>query len=254
MTSPSSVDTYKRDLPAALRAIRKLLANPDDTTQVFLIMRALNGPAVPNRYWRLLKTPGGAQQAYRRVELAQRLSDPKFIADLVPGSVGAAYRAFLENTGYSAAGLAKISNLNSEPMAENPYAWLSRRTRDVHDIWHVLTGYKADESLGEASLVAFSYAQAGGLGWGFIALATVLKSIRVTGNFAFARSVWEGYRSGRRASWLLAEDYEMLLGEPIELARERLRIDKPAGYLAAQRSLGVGAQIDSGKLKNSADI
>jgi ubiquinone biosynthesis protein COQ4 len=253
MTSPSSAESYKRDLPAALRAIRKLLANPGDTTQVFLIMRALNGPAVPNRYWRLLKTPGGAQQAYRRVELAQRLSDPEFVAGFVPGTVGAAYRAFLEDTGYSAAGLAEISNLNSEPMAENPYAWLSRRTRDVHDIWHVLTGYKADESLGEASLVAFSYAQAGGLGWGFIAAATVLKSIRVTGNFAFARSVWEGYRNGRRAMWLLAEDYENLLREPLERARQRLRIGHPAAYLAAQRRLGERWSIDSGELEKSAN-
>jgi len=254
MTSPSSVDSYKRDLPGAVRAIRKLLANPDDTTQVFLIMRALNGPAVPNRYWRLLKTPGGAQQAYRRVELAQRLSDPEFIASFKPGTVGAAYRAFLEDTGYSAAGLAEISKVNSEPMAESPYSWLSRRTRDVHDIWHVLTGYKADESLGEASLVAFSYAQAGGLGWGFIAAATVLKSIRVTGKLAFARSVWEGYRAGRRASWLLAQDYESLLGEQVEVARERLGIGHPVAYLAAQLSLGMLSPIGSGKLKNSINV
>jgi ubiquinone biosynthesis protein COQ4 len=34
----------------------------------------------------------------------------------------------------------------------------------VHDIWHVLTGYRRD-ALGEACLVAFSYAQTRGLGW-----------------------------------------------------------------------------------------
>ena len=80
-----------------------------------------------------------------------------------------------------------------------PSIGASRRTRDLHDLWHVLTGYKADESLGEASLVAFSYAQAGGLGWAFIAVSVALKSLRVTGDTAFLRAVWEGYRNGRKA-------------------------------------------------------
>ena len=39
-----------------------------------------------------------------------------------------------------------------------------------------MTGYRADESLGEAALVAFSYAQTGGLGWAFIAVAAALRA------------------------------------------------------------------------------
>src|SRR3546814_3863076 len=103
--------------------------------------------------------------AYERVELAQRFTDKAWIAQFAPGTVGAAYREFLETTGYSADGLAEVSKIIREDELAHPYAWFGRRTRDVHDIWHVMTGYKADESLGEACLVAFSYAQVGGLGW-----------------------------------------------------------------------------------------
>ena len=85
---------------------------------------------------------------------------------------------------------------------EHPYAWMGRRERDIHDLWHVLTGYKADEHLGEACLVAFSYAQTGGLGWAFIAAGAALKSIRITGKLDFLRAVIEGYRHGKRAGWL----------------------------------------------------
>lgn len=120
----------------------------------------------------------------------------------------------------------------------HPYAWFRRRVRDTHDIWHVLTGYKADESLGEASLVAFSYAQLGGLGWAFIGAAAALKSLSVTGNSLFARAVWEGYRRGKAARWLPAEDYQRLLHEPLEAARERLGLVSPVAYLKAQRLLG----------------
>jgi len=236
--TPAPADPYRRDLPAALRALRKLLHDGDDTTQVFLIMRALNGPAVRHRLARLLATPGGPAQIDKRVELADRLSDPAFVAAFAPGTVGATYRDFLRDTGYSAAGLAEVSKVDREPrVEEDACAWLGRRTRDVHDIWHVLTGYKADESLGEASLVAFSYAQAGGLGWAFIAAATALKSLRVTRGSAFARAVWEGYRNGRKARWLLAEDYESLLHEPLDAARRRLGIVEPKAYRAAQRLL-----------------
>ena len=230
--------TGRRDWRTAFDAIRKLLANGDDTTQVFRIMRALNVGNAPMNYARFIATPEGGRMAYERVELAERLSDKAYVTQFAPGTVGAAYRHFLESTGYSADGLAEISKVNREEDMPHPYAWFGRRVRDTHDIWHVLTGYKADESLGEAALVAFSYAQVGGLGWAFIGGAAALKSLRVTGNTLFARAVWEGYRNGRKAKWISGEDYEKLLHEPIDAARARLGIVTPVAYLKAQRELG----------------
>jgi len=232
MATSTGSNPYKQDLLTALQAVRKLMADGNDTAQVFRIMRALNGPSMPRNFSRLLGTVEGRRMVYQRVELAERLSDPAYIAQFAPGTVGAAYRAFLERTGYSADGLAKVSNLDQEPVVEDAYMWFGRRTRDIHDIWHVLTGYRADESLGEAALVAFSYAQTGGKGWAFIAIAASLKSLRVSGGTAFARAVIEGYRLGRRASWLLGEDYEKLLHEPLEAARARLGIAQPVRYLS----------------------
>ncbi len=234
MATSIGSNPYKQDLFTALKALRKLLADGNDTVQVFRIMRALNGPSMPRNFNRLLSTPEGRRLVYRREELAERLSDPAFIASFAPGTVGATYRAFLERTGYSADGLATVSNQDQEPLVEDAYMWFGRRTRDIHDIWHVLTGYRADESLGEAALVAFSYAQTGGKGWAFIAVAASLKSLRVTGSLAFARAVLEGYRLGRRAKWLLGEDYEALLNEPIDAARQRLGIAEPTHYLACK--------------------
>ncbi|WP_448663084.1 Coq4 family protein [Sphingomonas sp. CJ20] len=230
----------KREWGTALSALRKLLANGDDTTQVFYIMRALNGDVTQRNYRRLLTVPGGGTLAYRRLELAERLSDRSWIDGFAEGTVGATYRHFLDSTGYSAQGLAEISLAEGAflgQQVEHPYAWMGRRERDIHDLWHVLTGYKADEHLGEACLVAFSYAQTGGLGWGFIALGAALKSIRVTRRLDFLKAVVEGYRHGRRAAWLHGEDYETLLAEPLDAARRRLRIAEPRAYRVAQVSL-----------------
>lgn len=228
----------RRDWRTAFDAIRKLMANGDDTTQVFRIMRALNVGNGPRNYARLIATVEGGRIASEQVELAERFSDRAFVRQFAPGTVGAAYRAFLETTGYSADGLVQVSKIDSDDQVAHPYAWFGRRVRDTHDIWHVLTGYKADESLGEACLVAFSYAQVGGLGWAFIGGAAALKSLSVTRNTLFARAVWEGYRNGRRARWISGEDYLALLAEPIESARARLGIVTPTAYLKAQRVLG----------------
>lgn len=228
----------RRDWRTAFDAIRKLLANGDDTTQVFRIMRALNAGNAPKNYARLVATEAGGQQAYERRELAQIFSQPGYADQFAPGTVGAAYCNFLESTGYSADGLAEVSKINREEDLPHPYAWIGRRIRDTHDIWHVLTGYKADESLGEAALVAFSYAQVGGLGWAFIGGAAALKSLKVTGNTLFSRAVWEGYKRGRKAAWISGEDYEKLLHEPLDQARQRLGLNEPTAYLLAQRELG----------------
>ncbi len=230
--------TGRRDWRTAFDAIRKLLSNGDDTTQVFRIMRALNVGNAPMNYARFIATEEGGRMAYERVELAQRFTDKAFVASFAPGTVGAAYRDFLETTGYSADGLAEISKINKEEDMPHPYAWFGRRVRDTHDIWHVLTGYKADESMGEAALVAFSYAQVGGLGWAFIGGAAALKSLKVTGGTLFAKAVWEGYRNGRKAKWISGEDYLTLLHEPIDAVRARLNIVTPTAYLHAQRELG----------------
>lgn len=228
----------RRDWKGALTALRKLLRDGNDTVQVFRIMRALNANNSAINYHRLLRTPGGGRIAYRRTELAELFSNPDYIASFRPGTVGAAYRDFLNRTGYSAKGLAEVSMADDVPHeAEHPYAWFGRRERDIHDVWHVLTGYQADEPLGEACLVAFSYAQTKGLGWAAIAVGASFKARRVTGSWLFGRAVIEGYRHGKRAAWLSGEDYEQLMHEPIDRARQRLRIADPVRYREAQAAL-----------------
>jgi ubiquinone biosynthesis protein COQ4 len=230
----------KRHWGTAFAALGRLLANGDDTSQVFKIMRALNGDMTQRNYRRLLTVPEGGRLAYNRLELATRLTDRTWIEGFAEGTVGAAYRNFLDATGYSADGLVELSMAESafgDAQIEHPYTWMGRRERDIHDIWHVLTGYKASEHLGEACLVAFSYAQTGGLGWGFIGMGAAFKSLRVTGETAFFKAVLEGYRHGKRAAWLHGEDYEALMAEPIDAARRRLRIGEPVRYRIAQAKL-----------------
>jgi ubiquinone biosynthesis protein COQ4 len=228
---------HKKDWRAAFKAMNALLSDPNDTTQVFRIMAALNQGTAERNYNRLLQTPEGGKIAYDRVELVNKLTNNEWLAQFAPGTVGAAYRAFLEKTGFSADGLAAVGDeVHGNEKVEHPYAWFGRRERDLHDIWHVLTGYQADDPLGELCLVAFSYSQSKGLGWGFIAAMGVLKDLRQPHGRAVAAAVWEGYQHGRDAKWLHNEEIETLFAEPIDAARARLNIKTPAKYLSLKQA------------------
>lgn len=220
----------RRQWGVALRALKRLLSDKEDTGQVFEIMRALNGGATRDAYLRLLTTPQGGRIAYERQEFITRLMDDAWLDSFAAGTVGAAYRDFIRTEHLSAEGLADVSRqVGGEIDVRHPYAWMGRRTRDVHDIWHILSGYHRD-GLGEACLVAFSYAQTKGLGWALIGLGAALRSRK--GDYPYAKAIWQGYQRGKAAVWLLGEDYERLLNEPLEAARKRLNITPATLYNA----------------------
>lgn len=231
-------DDDRKNWPEAFRAMRKLLADPADTVQVFRVMKALNGGTSAKNYVRLLKTPEGGRIAFKREELVGKLTNLTFLAQFGPGTVGAAYRTFLEHTGFSADGLEAVSKeVENNRVDEHPFAWMGRRERDLHDIWHVLTGYPADDPLGELCLVAFSFAQSKGLGWAFIALMGTLESLAEPHGRDVVRAVWEGYSHGRNAQWLHKEDIAALFAEPLDAARARLNILRPVAFEHAQRNI-----------------
>lgn len=219
----------KLDWGHALRSLQRLLNDKEDTRQVFEIMRALNGSSTAKGYQRLLTTAEGGRIAYEREEFARKLMDDAWLDSLPEGSVGAAYRQFIRSENLSAEGLAMVSRDGIENVDEqHPYAWFGRRTRDVHDIWHILSGYHRD-GLGEACLVAFSFAQTGGLGWALIALGAASRA-RKDKSQPYVKAIWQGYKRGKAAKWLLGEDYDRLLAEPLEAARKRLGITPATIY------------------------
>ena len=232
VSRPSSTLVRKRVQPLrALRALRRLIADKDDTEQVFEIMNALVGRSIEWGYRRLLETPVGGAEAYRRTEIAEILQDHDQLRLLPEGSVGRAYLKFVESQNFSAYGLADESRKvpDTEIEAAHPHAWFARRLRDVHDIWHVLTGYGAN-ALGEACVVAFSLPQTRSPGFGVIALGVAVQFARARTGYPAARAVFQAWRDGRKAEWLPGVDYRQLLAMPLDEARRVLNIPEPVLY------------------------
>ena len=229
---PASRLPHRRVQPGrALVAFRRLVADKEDTRQVFEIMSAMAGRSTHRGYARLLRTAEGGRQAYLGRELADRLQDREWLRSFPSGSVGAAYLAFIDERNLSAYGLAdesrKVEDVDID--AAHPIAWYARRLRDVHDLWHVLTGYRTD-ALGEACVVAFSLPQTGSPGFGVIAAGAALEYVRGRTGHPCARAILQAWLNGRRAAWLPGLDYEALMAEPLETARARLNIRRPSLY------------------------
>jgi len=220
----------------ALRAIRALIRNPDDTAKVFDIIDALSGNAGERTFQRFRTSPEGQRILRERRNLLATLDDHESLKLLPAGTLGRVYVDFVEREQITGQGLADASMTGArreralDPERELFFA----RLRDMHDLWHVATGYDRD-LVGEAALLAFSYAQTRNRGVGFIVAVAWLRAGR---HFPYARRlIAEGYRRGQRAAWLPAEDWEWLLTQPLAAVRERLCLGVPPAY-AQQRSAG----------------
>ncbi len=212
----------------ALKAIRRLINDPEDTAQVFTIVRALAGSSVERGYRRFIRLPAGRGILERDLELLDVLRDRAMLRALPADSLGRAYLSFVESENLSADGLVEASESEAESWSGAETERYGKRLRDQHDLWHTVTGYGRDE-LGELCLLAFTYAQTRNRGIGFIVLVGSMKMRERFGRGVFG-AVRRGYRDGRRAAWLPGQDWEALLARPLDEVRRELGIGEPASY------------------------
>ena len=229
---PPQVQHAARMRPlAAWRGLRRLIADPDDTAQVFEVIRALGGPSLTRGLRRFRATDVGRRVMAGRVDLIDSLRNRARLGALAAGTLGRAYHDFTRREDISADGLADAS-ATADHLPDPDMRRYAERMRDQHDLWHIVTGY-GREPFGEVCLLAFSFAQTGNRGVGVMAVVGVWQLTRSLGG-GVARAVWAAYQDGRHASWLPAEDWERLLAMSLAEVRRHLAVPPPNAYLAVR--------------------
>lgn len=228
----------------AWRHFRKLIADKEDTEQVFHIIAALRGSRfrrIAEKFWFSDKGQKILGSSQRLIDI---LDDHDSLKKLPAGTVGRAYCDFMEREGLSAAGL-EAEYAKFEGAGQRFNDGIDRygdRLRDTHDLMHILTGYGRD-ALGEQCVLAFTYAQNKNLGVGFIAYAGGFElKRRVAPKASIMGAVREGHRTGNKAKNIVHEDIVALLKEPLADARKRLGFAEPKTYhkaLEEMRSAGI---------------
>lgn len=215
-----------------LRHFRKLVADKEDTEQVFHIIEACKSKRVHRQAWDFIQSETGQDFLQRRVDIPAMLDDHARWADLPDNSVGKHYVTFMKREGLSAAGLVAESHkwAPAEARLKDQTEWYFDRLRDTHDLFHILTGYGRD-ALGEAALLGFSYEQNHNSGVLFIAYGAARQIKKVSGTKApIYAAIKEGRVLGKAAAKLAHMDVEAVMREDLEEARARLGIGKPVVY------------------------
>jgi ubiquinone biosynthesis protein COQ4 len=209
----------------ALRELRALLDDPEDTDRAVDLIYALGTGAFERSFQRFAASASGRALLAERPSLLGALSDREGLARLPDESLGRAYLAYLDQNGFEPDGLLAVQSRvqarwerdEGVPPLDELRAWFRDRTLLAHDLFHVLTGYGTDE-VGEATLLAFSLAQLGGRGQALLTFGAALEAWRALG-WRWIRYDFRAWRRGRRAAWLVALPWEELL--PLRLATVR---------------------------------
>jgi ubiquinone biosynthesis protein COQ4 len=208
----------------AFKALVGLARDTSRTDHVFTIISALSGDTLERTYQSFRRTPYGERLLRERHRLAARLADEEWLRAMPEGSLGREYLKFMTRSRITSDGLVAAQEAGIDPNAtlevDDARAYVGDRLRDMHDLWHVLTEYGADDT-GEIANLWFSVGQFGNPGMAFIAFFGM-----IGGNpgIAWPRYCYRAYVRGRRASRLVSEPIEEMLELPIDEVRRRLRI------------------------------
>lgn len=225
MLAQATIDTRLRPFEA-VRAVRRLMADPQDTSQVFTIFRALRGRSGIKAFRRFAASPTGREVLSEKRQLLATLSDRGRLQALPPQSFGRRYFEFMEAENLTAEGLVQASQSWEKDPVPAEMELFRARMRDAHDLTHVLTGYGRD-GLGEACLLAFMYAHNRNRGALLILLMSLTRMPRIA-----RRAVFEAWRNGKKAHWLPGQDFEAQLARPLKDLRRELHIAEPFLYRA----------------------
>ena len=223
----------------AIKAIIALSKDNEDTTQVFHVIDALKGSS-DRKYFKIFsKSEIGKKILKERVNLLDTLKDKDTLSKLPKNTLGYKYYEFIYKENLSPEELIDASESSKKEFGNRTEEeiFFNIRKRDMHDLWHVATGYGRD-ALGELSLLAFTYAQEQNRGVGAIALYGYWKVGREFPDFNLRKVIREGYENGKNATLWSCEDWEKLIKLPIDEVREKINAKKPKLYFNALNNIG----------------
>lgn len=216
---------------------RELLKDKERTEEVFHIFEALpwgGFTAAAERF--CLSAEGTAIRAYEP-SLVAVLDDHAVLRQLPAGSLAHAYCDFMEREGLSAQGLVDEFDkfAGDRRSYDDQMEWYANRTRDTHDLLHVLTGYGRD-ALGEACVLAFTYSQAPSLAHlfiGYMAGLNIKKTVK--SNAPVLTAIREAQRRGKACPRITERSIRDLLAMPLDEARKTLNIGPARHYADAHQ-------------------
>ena len=141
----------------------------------------------------------------------------------------------MEREGLSAAGLVAEADKLGRPKYGDLVEWFGNRSRDTHDLMHVLTGYGRD-GLGEQCVLLFTHGQSpshGHLLIGYAGALNIKKSVK--SKAPVFRACRQAQRTGVACPPLVEMSIRELLAKDLRAVRLELNIPEPHWYRECHR-------------------
>ncbi|MBW2460613.1 MAG: hypothetical protein JRH11_03120 [Deltaproteobacteria bacterium] len=199
-------------------ALGKLLSDPNDTSQAFLVGLASNAHRFPRFLARFVASEDGARLLREQPCIDSEHIDYDALRELPATTLGGAYARFLDDQGLDP------DIFQAPPGIPSMIAYISKRVRQSHDLWHVLTGYDTDVR-SELALQAFTWRVTGMPSSAMIAFGGAMRFGLSPGHRGVVREVLEGARRGERAAFLPVVVWEDHFERPLAVVREELGIE-----------------------------
>jgi ubiquinone biosynthesis protein COQ4 len=202
------------------QAIVRVLGDSTKTHEIHRVEEITGRPRFRAIRAEMEHTAEGQRLLAERPELSSELVDYDHLRALPETTFGGAYVRHLDNNGITADYQAAATRHVDDPTM----AYLMRRFRQTHDVWHALLGLGI---AGHEEVVIhwFSYGQLRLPVSAMIMLLGTMKHIVLEQRWgAMRHSMMEAYRAGRDAAPLLSVYWEDYWERPLEEIRARYNV------------------------------
>jgi ubiquinone biosynthesis protein COQ4 len=205
-------DTYRVGL-----AVVRVLGDSGKTSEIHRVEEITGRPRFRELLRRMVDTPEGQRLLADRPELSSTHVDYDRLRRLPATTLGGAYARHLDDNGITADYQAASTQLVDDP----DVAYLMRRFRQTHDVWHALLGIGITGHE-EVLIHWFSYGQLQLPVSALIMLFGSIKHLVLEKRWdALRRSTLEAYHAGRDAAPLMPVYWEDQWDAPLEEVRAR---------------------------------
>jgi ubiquinone biosynthesis protein COQ4 len=205
------------ELLRVAQATGRVLRDSTQTTEIHVV-EELTGRG---RFARLLDELGNAEIMSRRPELCSDQVDYDALRRLPADTLGGAYARHLDLNGLSA----DYQAAETRYVDDEDIAYLMRRFRQTHDVWHTLINVGI-EGWEEVTVHAFSLGQLHlPVSWMVLLFGGIKHGLLERRWDALTKTMPRAYQIGRRAQPLMPVIWENMWDEPLPKVRARFQVE-----------------------------
>lgn len=215
MRPPADTVRFLKDGYRVGQAIVRVLGDSTKTHEIHRVEEITGRPRFRAIRAEMERTPEGRRLLAEQPELSSDHVDYAALRALPASTFGGAYARHLDHNGITADYQAAATRHVEDPTM----AYLMRRFRQTHDVWHALLGLGITGHE-EVTIHWFSYGQLRLPVSAMIMLLGTMKHLVLEARWgALRHSLWGAYRAGRDAEPLLAVYWEDLWERPLDEIR-----------------------------------